>query len=175
MKQSELGEHLDLSAVRIRELARTGVIPRPATRGDWDADACRVAYIRHLRARGRGRPAAGGPGGSGGDDRLLDLKVRKETTAVNRAELELGRLSGSLVPVQAVRRVFEAIAHEVRTSLRGSASALAPMLVGLGEEHEIYAIIEDEIDSALRSLSGADARILSRAQATAPTDDQRLG
>ena len=44
-----LGKHLDLTIQRIKQLANEGVIEQLST-GRYDQDACRIAYLRWLRA-----------------------------------------------------------------------------------------------------------------------------
>ena len=44
-----LGKHLDLTIQRIKQLANEGVIEQ-VSNGRYDQDACRIAYLRWLRA-----------------------------------------------------------------------------------------------------------------------------
>ena len=44
-----LGKHLDLTIQRIKQLANEGVIEQ-LSNGRYDQDACRIAYLRWLRA-----------------------------------------------------------------------------------------------------------------------------
>ena len=60
-----LAKLLDLTPRRVQQLAKEGVIPKPATRGQYDIIPSVVAYIRHLRA------VASGDGGD-----LLTEKTR---------------------------------------------------------------------------------------------------
>lgn len=53
--QLELAEHLDLNQSTVSKLKNKGVLPSPARRGGFDLDACRLAYIRHLRTGAAGR------------------------------------------------------------------------------------------------------------------------
>lgn len=55
--QGEIGANLDLSERSVRQLMADGVIPQ-GVRGEHDLDACRVAYIRHLREIAAGRAPA---------------------------------------------------------------------------------------------------------------------
>lgn len=59
--QAEIGTHLDLSDRSVRELLTKGVLPS-APRGEHDLDACRLAYVRHLRAVAAGRALGAGGG-----------------------------------------------------------------------------------------------------------------
>ena len=49
--QEEIAEHLDLSARQVQRLIKQGVLPVSKGSRGYDPDACRFAYINHLRAR----------------------------------------------------------------------------------------------------------------------------
>jgi phage terminase Nu1 subunit (DNA packaging protein) len=53
--QKEVGENLDLSDRRVRELIKTGILPGSKGNGGLDIDACRLSYIRHLRGLASGQ------------------------------------------------------------------------------------------------------------------------
>ncbi len=54
--QKQVGEHLELSDRSIRYLIARGVLERSGRR-KFDVDACRRAYLRHLREIAAGRAA----------------------------------------------------------------------------------------------------------------------
>lgn len=47
--QKEVAAHIDLSERRVRALIAEGILPASKGKGGLDLEACRVAYIRHLR------------------------------------------------------------------------------------------------------------------------------
>ncbi|WP_188064716.1 hypothetical protein [Sphingobium sp. KCTC 72723] len=53
--QSQVAEHLDLNQSTVSKLKDKGVLPDRAKPGGFDLDACRLAYIRHLRTGAAGR------------------------------------------------------------------------------------------------------------------------
>lgn len=53
--QTALAAHLDVSQQTVSKLKNKGVLPPPEKRGGFDLDACRLAYIRHLRNGAAGR------------------------------------------------------------------------------------------------------------------------
>lgn len=57
--QAEIARHLDLSQAAVSQLIRDDILPT-APRGEFDVDACRVAYIRHLRNAASGRSSGDG-------------------------------------------------------------------------------------------------------------------
>lgn len=56
--QKEVAEHLDLSDRMVRNLIQDGIIPAVKGRGGLDLDACRLAYVRHLRGIASGQVKA---------------------------------------------------------------------------------------------------------------------
>jgi terminase small subunit / prophage DNA-packing protein len=53
--QEEVAEHLNLSARRVRDLIKEGLIPGSRGHGGLDLDACRISYINYLRGLASGR------------------------------------------------------------------------------------------------------------------------
>lgn len=49
--QVEVGEHLDMTDRQVRKLLQSGVLPGSKPRQGYDLEACRMAYIRHLRGQ----------------------------------------------------------------------------------------------------------------------------
>jgi len=78
---SELSRHLDVSREQIRRLIAQGVLQH-APDGRFNIDACRIAYIRHLRAK----PVEA--------NKLIEARVRL-------AELRAQRLRESMMDVPA--------------------------------------------------------------------------
>lgn len=72
---AEIAAHLDLSERSVRDLKKRAILPG-AGRGDMNPDACRLAYIRHLRSSAAGRGGAG-PG---------SLEVERARLAAAQAE-----------------------------------------------------------------------------------------
>lgn len=82
--QQELAAHLDLTDRSIRNHLKAGHLPPSEGRGGYDIDACRVAYIRHLRA------VASGQASSDGDDLNPVVEMaRKNAAQANKTEFDL--------------------------------------------------------------------------------------
>jgi phage terminase Nu1 subunit (DNA packaging protein) len=56
--QAELARHLHVAQQTISKLKNAGILPAPASRGGYDLDACRGAYIGHLQAAAGGRDSS---------------------------------------------------------------------------------------------------------------------
>lgn len=76
---AEVAAHLDVSEETVRQLKLRGVFSA-AARGQMDLDACRVAYIRHLRERAAGRAS------DGADAEGLDLVEQRARLASEQAD-----------------------------------------------------------------------------------------
>lgn len=136
-----VGRHIGISAVRVRELRRAGVMP-----ASGDLDAQRLAYIEHLRAQAAGRASAG------------DLDLAQERAALAReqrmkTEMERRKLEGQLVDVQAVRRAVASMVTATRNSLLQIGARLAPVVASETDPQQVRHRIDAEIEVALLALS----------------------
>lgn len=93
----EVGAHLDVSDRTVRELQAKGVLPASEGRGSLDLDACRIAYVRHLREQAAGRK---GEGGKGLD--LAEERARLASEQADAVEMKNALARGELVAVSAV-------------------------------------------------------------------------
>jgi hypothetical protein len=106
---SEVARHLDVSAQRVGVMVNEGILKRSAD-GRFDLDACRVAYIRWLRAAPQ-RHAR-----SGASTRAQELKVQK-------LELDLAREHGRLIEIEEVEAAVQDILSTYVAELRGVPAA----------------------------------------------------
>lgn len=103
------------------------------------------------------------------DSTIVELKRRKLSLEVAKAEVELAKLSGNLVDVDFV---ISAVCEEyvnVKQQLRAIPQRVTPIIIGEASEAAIKKIIADEIDVALDGLS---KNILERAGEAADWDDE---
>jgi phage terminase Nu1 subunit (DNA packaging protein) len=94
----DIAAHLDITDRTVRELRAKGVLP-VSTRGKADLDACRLAYIRHLREQAAGRRS------DAADAEDLDLVQQRARLAKEQADRIAAKNAqdrGELVPVGAV-------------------------------------------------------------------------
>ena len=81
-KLAEVATHLDLSVARVSQLKSAGIMP-DAPRGKHDLDACRKAYIGHLRAIAGGRGSKDGTVDLVAERALLAREQRKKIEREN--------------------------------------------------------------------------------------------
>lgn len=133
---------LDLTPRRVQQLVKEGVIPKPVTRGQYDIIPSVVAYIRHLRAIANG---------DGGD--LITEKTRLARAQALKTEVEVARLQGQLVPVDAVESAWAAMVTAARAKLLTLPVRASGLTVSLSCEAEIERLLTDMVLEALSELA----------------------
>lgn len=120
--QIEIAEHLDLSDRWVRTLLQEGVLPASKGRGGYDIDACRLAYIRYIRAQVSGqarRPEAAEESGdiSGLEQKKLeeDYLWTKERRIAQQLKNEIA--SRQQVPTEFAMFALSRLAAEVAAIL----------------------------------------------------------
>jgi phage terminase Nu1 subunit (DNA packaging protein) len=139
----EVAEHLDISDRSIRDLRAKGVLPQ-AARGQADLDACRVAYIRHLRERAAGRSS------DAAEDEGLDLVQQRARLAKEQADRIASKNAldrGELVPVSAVTMAVVGLIELSKSRL-----AKVPAIVGKSDP-KLRERIATAIEDAMEDLS----------------------
>lgn len=150
--QAEVGAHLDLSDRAIRALIDRGILPA-ARRGDLDIDACRVAYIKHLRETAAGRAA-----GPGADD-LTAERARLAREQADHFALKNASLRLELLPRSDITRAVTAAFQIVRDRLTALPAQLAAPLAGCSDPAAVRARLSDAVATVLDEL--AEERIVS--------------
>lgn len=84
---------------------------------------------------------------------LDQIKARHEAVKMEKTQLEVDQMNGSLVDVQDVRRLWGDIANTVMTNMIHLPSVLAPMLRGLTDQAVIESLIDTEIRKTLEALA----------------------
>lgn len=144
--QAEVGKHLDLSDRSIRELLDRGVLPN-ARRGALDLDACRLAYIRHLREVAAGRAL-----GPGGDD-LTAERARLAREQADHYSLKNAVLRQQFLPRADITRAVTAAFQIVRDRFTALPARLAGPLARLTDPAEVRRRLDDAVQGALVELS----------------------
>ena len=98
LRPTQLAAYLDLAPQKISQLRARGIIT-PEADGSYEAEATRIAYIRHLRANVV--PAASA---TLTEERAKLLRARRE-----RMELETARMAGLAISVEEVNHLFAAV------------------------------------------------------------------
>ncbi|MBF0293870.1 MAG: hypothetical protein HQL96_01665 [Magnetococcales bacterium] len=143
MTQEEMAAFLDMSARNLRDVLKVLGMPSKG----FDPDAVRVAYIRMLRdraVRANGRPQENDTA----QERHLLTKARRA-----KAELELGRLKGSLLDAEDVKREVFEMARRTRDRILGIPYRVAASLAAETDAKAIERLLDDELRTALEELS----------------------
>lgn len=96
--------------------------------------------------------------GNSGDGTALDgpaEKARLDKARADLAELDLAVKESRLVPASAIEKAWGNIATEVRTRLMSIPASTAPRITSKMTTVEIEAIIREQVDEALKAISGA--------------------
>lgn len=152
--QAEVGKHLDLSDRSVRELLDRGVLPN-ARRGGLDLDACRVAYVRHLREMAAGRAA-----GPAGDD-LTAERARLAREQADHYAMKNAAMRRELVPRSEITRAVTAAFQIVRDRLTGLPARLAGPLARVTDQEAVRLRLADALNEVLGELS--EERVLPAA------------
>lgn len=146
--QHQLAAHLDVSARTVRELLAKHVLPKPTTRAGYDLDACRIAYIRHLRGMASGRTADPEGALSLERERAREAKARADAQEMKN---ELARRSHLVA--EEVEAAWIRLVSAARQRVLGVPTKAAPVAHAAGSVHEVEEIIAAELESALQELS----------------------
>lgn len=84
---------------------------------------------------------------------LEEAKVRKLAAEAERAELELAKARGEVLPIAAVVALVRAAYDVVRARLVALPARLAPEVLGLERVRDAVPVIERAVDEILRSLA----------------------
>jgi terminase small subunit / prophage DNA-packing protein len=145
----EVAAHLDLSTSRVDIFQKRGILPR-ADPGQLDLDACRVAYIRSIRAR------ASGHGVYSKDGKILDLAAERARLAKEQADhhhMKNEQLRGSLLPRDEVTAAVQAAFSNVKARLLAIPTKAAPLVLRAKTLPAIKAQLTELIHEALGDLA----------------------
>jgi phage terminase Nu1 subunit (DNA packaging protein) len=136
VSQQELAGWLTLSARRIRELTRAGVLHKDK---QYSLRASVRSYIQFLRSE---------PGS------LTAERERLTKFQADMAEVKFQEQIGELVRRDAVEKAVFASNRRVRTELQNIPSRTSGILAAETNQQTIHAIMAKEIHQSLESLSG---------------------
>ena len=154
LTQEQLAVHLDCSTRNVRDLLASGVLPGRVGKG-YDADASRVAYIRHLREQAAGRRGDG------------DLDLVQERAALARAQRESADLRNAerrreLLPRDAFTAGTIALATTISGAFQSLPSRLAPEVAPETSAARCQEIIESRVHKILHDLADLGDDFLAR-------------
>ncbi len=148
---NEVGDHLDLSGRKIRDLISRGILNQLPDK-HLDTDDCRRRYIRHLREMAAAR---------GTDRDQSDLTAERARLAAEQADcyaLKNAAARGELIPASDVSRAVVAAFGHVRDRLTALPARYAGQLATLGDAERVRALLDRVIGDTLAELS--EARII---------------
>lgn len=144
--QAQVAAHLGVSAKYINDLIGKGVIAY-AAKGKYDIDACRKAYIEHIREQAAGRA-------SSGELNLSEERARLAKEQADAKEMENAVERGDLVYIEDVAKQIENQLTKVRTRLLSVPTKVAPEAHACASVREVQGVIEQAIIEALNELVG---------------------
>lgn len=161
--QAEVAAHLDLSDRMIRELIERDILPK-APRGCHDIDACRLTYVRHLRAMAAGRGA-----GPAVDDLTAERAGLAREQKISYA-LSNAAKRRELLPHAEITRAVAAAFGAVRSRLLGLPARLAGPLARLTDPADVRERLTAAIQGVLVELS--EQRVVATGdEVEEPADD----
>jgi hypothetical protein len=114
VKVTVLGRILDVTARRVQQMVKEGVIPGPKA-GLYDLPACVNGYVRFLR--------------SGGDKvDFQKIKAKHLDQRTLKLQVETSRLQGDLVPKEALQEALDRAIAQCEVAFRNLPWRLAPIL-----------------------------------------------
>jgi phage terminase Nu1 subunit (DNA packaging protein) len=130
---------LDLSETRVTQLVSSGVLPKPAARGQYDLVACVRAYLKHSRSNTRGN--------------LAMERTRLTAAKADREELNLRVRSGELLELAVLEKTMFEKGRQIRDALQSLADRLAGILAPETDQAKVHAILTKEVHQALEGLT----------------------
>ena len=150
-----LAAMFDLTAVRIQQLAKLGVVVKMG-HGQYDLFPSVKNYVAYVQ----GRRSTSESEDSSPDD-YHKHRTRLTKAKAEREELELAKAKGTVHEGTAVERVWTDGQMNCRSRLLALPPSYAPRLAGAKDEHEIQAILEVAINEALNELADYDPSRIS--------------
>ena len=142
-----IADLLNLTPRWVRQLAKEGVIPKPA-RGKYNVAGAVQGYVKYLQARADGR-------GVEGQD-VHTERARLTRARARRAELEADALERSLLPFDEVVQAWQQLVAAFRARCLALPSKMAPRLAMISETREIQNALTAAVREALEELSRFD-------------------
>lgn len=144
--QVEIAEHLDICDRSVRAMLDRGILPN-ARRGALDMDACRVAYIRHLREVAAGRDL-----GPAADD-LTAERARLAREQADHYALKNAAMRLELLPRAEITRAVVAAFAIVRDRITALPARLAGPLARVSDAADVRERLADAFAAVLVELS----------------------
>ena len=152
---TELGEALCLSAQRINQLVKEGVVPSAIDGRNSPFEAV-PSYIRFLKQKAAGRSQAG--------EAVTKMQLENQMRRI-----KLQRIAGELVPIARVKKDFFECARRVRDGLLNMPSRLSGVFAAESNQEKIFELFNKEVHVVLTELASGHA--VTAADARLPLED----
>lgn len=147
IKTEALATVLGVTAQKVRDYTRQGVIEQTTNQGEYRLIAAVSSVTKHLREAAAGRTQG---------DEMNAAKLSKMKADAAKAQMNAAAMQGTLILADKIEARWNAAARVVRASMLSMSSRLTQRLNLAPEAAEI---VKQEITDALADLadSGADA------------------
>jgi len=152
VNSKQLSDILNLSARRIQQLAKSGVLPPTEKRNQYLLVPCIQGYVHYLRGQ-----AIHGDAPSD----LKEAKLRQEKARAEILELEALKLNGELQHQDDVEKVWTSIAVLIKTRLLALSSRVATDVYSAKNLVEVRTTIDDEVNIILNELVNTKVEIVN--------------
>jgi terminase small subunit / prophage DNA-packing protein len=169
--QAEVAAHLVLTQAEVSKLIATRVLPKPEKRGSLDIDACREAYIRHIRAiaaRWKAAPA------DDGEDTPLDLVTERARLASEQADghsIKNALLRRDVLLKSNVVAAVQNVLIRFRQKMLALPSKAAPLIIGMTSLPDVVEKLTVLVNEALEELAALQFIPETVGGADGPGDD----
>jgi phage terminase Nu1 subunit (DNA packaging protein) len=137
-----IAQLLNIGLMRLAQLVRQGLIPRPRKGMHPLADTVR-AYIRYLQEAARAHDSGG----------LQGERARLTRSRADIAEIERKKMAGELLEKNDVRAMNCDIANTIKKRMLAVPRKYAPRLVMIRNAHEVEVILAPGIEEGLEELA----------------------
>lgn len=150
VNSKQLSDILNLSARRIQQLAKSGVLPPTEKRNQYKLVECIQGYVKYLRGQ-----AIHGDAPSD----LREAKLRQEKARAEILELEALKLNGELQHQDDVEKVWTSIAILIKTRLLALSSRVATEVYSAKNLIDVRSKIDAEVNLILNELVNTKVEI----------------
>lgn len=158
--QIEVAKHLDLSDRQVRNLLTDGVLPGSKGKGGYDIEACRLAYIRHLRGLGNSQVKPEMDLEQGDIDPLIEYRLTQERLRLTAAQSEAQELKNEVTKKRLIPADF--ITFAFAKFIPAAGSIFDTVVMTLRRRHPD--LTPGQLDSIGRELTKARNTIAQAAE-----------
>jgi|GEM_PF-2224197 len=140
---------LNIDERRVQQLVKEGIIPKSG-RGKYDLLSCSRGYIQYLQKLANSS-AAGRPASEINENRARLIKLKAD-----QLEFQIGVEKKKYIPVVDVKTLMIRLITNAKSKLLSIPKRLAPILLPMKTEANIFKEIKSHVDEALQELSEQD-------------------